>query len=183
MFELINSIITHFYKEVNMTVHFVYMWYDTIRRMFYVGQHTGSYDDQYTTSSRWLAGEIRYRPHDFKRRIIKTFHTKNEAQKYEGYLLTLIKPHEFGSKYYNMKQGKPIGTPSWNSGKSGIYTEEHRKRISDYRKGKPTTKGKRSAHSAENGKKGAAKLSTKATGRTREYREDGSWTWKYPEAN
>lgn len=159
------------------------MWYDTLRRMFYVGQHTGSYDDQYATSSRWLAGEIRYRPNDFKRRVIKTFQTKNEAQVYEGHLLTLIKPTEFGTKYYNMKQGKPLGTPSWNSGKSGIYTEDHRKRISDSRKGKSTTKGKPNPLAAENGKKGAAKLSVKATGRKREYLPDGSWTWKYPEAS
>lgn len=166
-----------------MTVHFVYMWFDRARKMFYVGQHTGSYDDSYTTSSRWLAGEIRYRPQDFKRKIIKSFETKNEAQIYEGYLLAMIKPCEFGIKYYNLKMGKPIGTAPWNKGKTGCYGEDHRKRISESRKGKPTTKGKPNPLSAENGKKGAAKLSAKATGRTREYLPDGSWTWKYPEAS
>jgi hypothetical protein len=34
---------------------------------------------------------------------------------------------------------------------------------------------------AENARKGAAKLSAKAKGRKRLYREDGSWTWFYPE--
>jgi hypothetical protein len=32
---------------------------------------------------------------------------------------------------------------------------------------------------AENGKKGAAKLADKCKGRKREYKEDGTWTWKY----
>ncbi len=183
MFELINSIVTHSYREINMTVHFVYMWFDRARKMFYVGQHTGSYNDCYTASSRWLAGEIRYRPHDFKRRIIRTFQTKNEAQKCEGYLLTLIKPQEFGIKYYNMKQGKPLGIPSWNSGKTGIYTDDHRNRISKARRGKPTTKGRPNPLAAANGKKGAAKLAAKATGRKRKYLPNGSWTWEYPVAS
>ena len=163
-----------------MTVHFVYMWFDKVRKMYYVGQHSGSYDDKYTSSSRWLSGEIRYRPHDFKRRIIKSFSTKNEAQKYEGYLISLIKSTEFGSKYYNQKQGKPLGVKSWNSGKSGLYSDEYRKKISDSKKGNTNTKGKPNPLSAENGRKGAFKMSQKAKGRKRKYLPDGSWTWEYP---
>lgn len=33
---------------------------------------------------------------------------------------------------------------------------------------------------AENGKKGASKLSEKVTGRKRLYKPDGTWTWEYP---
>jgi hypothetical protein len=33
---------------------------------------------------------------------------------------------------------------------------------------------------ANNARKGAEKLAAKAKGRTRLYKEDGSWTWQYP---
>ena len=54
------------------------------------------------------------------------------------------------------------------------------KKISDARKGKPTTKGKLNPLAAQSGKKGAVKLSQKAKGRKRKYLPDGSWTWEYP---
>jgi hypothetical protein len=41
-------------------------------------------------------------------------------------------------------------------------------------------KGLPNPQSAINGKKSAAKLSATVKGRTRLYREDGSWTWQYP---
>jgi hypothetical protein len=41
-------------------------------------------------------------------------------------------------------------------------------------------KGIKNPNAANNGKKGASKLSLAATGRTRSYKEDGTWTWKYP---
>lgn len=161
-------------------IHFVYMWFDKTRKMFYVGQHSGSLHDSYISSSRWLTAEIRYRPTEFKRRVVKIFSTKNEAQVYEGYLLKLISPHEFGTKYYNLKQGKPIGTPPWNKGKQGVYSDEYRRKLSEARKGKPTTKGRPNPFSAENGRRGAKKLSEQAKGRKREYLPNGKWFWKYP---
>ena len=164
-----------------MTVHFVYMWFDKSRKMFYVGQHSGSYDDQYTASSRWLAGEIKYRPQDFKRRIIKSFSTKNEAQKYEGYLLSLISESEWSIKYYNSKQGKPKGIKPWNAGKKNPYKQSTLDKMSKARIGKTSpTKGMTMPKSAENGRKSASKLSAKVTGRKRKYLQDGSWTWEYP---
>lgn len=42
-------------------------------------------------------------------------------------------------------------------------------------------KGIPNPHSADNARKGAEKLSAKVRGRTRLYKEDGSWTWQYPE--
>ena len=164
-----------------MAVHFVYLWFDKRRKMFYVGQHSGSYDDGYASSSRWLAGEIKYRPQDFKRRIIKSFSTKNEAQKYEGYLLTLITETEWGVKYYNTKQGKPKGIAPWNAGKK--QSPEHNRKISEARKGKPTTKGRPNPLAAENGRKGALKLSATVTGRKLSTREDGTRYWVYPVAS
>ena len=45
---------------------------------------------------------------------------------------------------------------------------------------KTWNKGLPNPTSADNGKKGAAKMAAIAKGRTRLYREDGSWTWQYP---
>jgi hypothetical protein len=41
-------------------------------------------------------------------------------------------------------------------------------------------KGLPNPTSADNARKGAAKLSAKVTGRKRLYKEDGSWVWQYP---
>jgi hypothetical protein len=41
-------------------------------------------------------------------------------------------------------------------------------------------KGLSNPQAAENARKGAVKLSAKVKGRTRLYKEDGSWTWQYP---
>lgn len=41
-------------------------------------------------------------------------------------------------------------------------------------------KGLPNSSAADNARKGASKLSAKVKGRTRLYKEDGSWTWQYP---
>ncbi len=165
-----------------MTTHFVYMWFDMNRKMFYVGKHSGSVDDGYTTSSKWLAGEIAYRPHDFKRRIIKTFETENEAQLYEGKLLACIKPHEWGRKYYNSKQGKPRGVAPWNKGKVGVISDETRAKLSAAKKGNPSNRGKKFDHltgenNVMNRPEQKKRMSDLAKGRKRQYKPDGTWTW------
>lgn len=159
---------------------FIYIWRDNVRKMYYIGSHEGSPDDGYVSSSHWLTAEIRYRPQDFKRRIIK-FVTSENLKIEEYRLLSYIKEHEFGSKYYNLKHGKPKGSSPWNKGKSNIYSAETLEKMSKARIGKSTTKGKPSPKSAENARKGAAKLSALASGRKRVYLEDGSWTWQYPQ--
>lgn len=161
--------------------YFVYIWHDKVRKMFYIGSHSGSITDNYLSSSGWLSAEIRYRPNDFRRKIIRYFNNKQDAVLYEYKLISLIKENEYGRKYYNLKQGKPKGVAPWNKGKEGIYSDEHRKKISESRKGKSTwNKGKQCLTSAENGRKSAAKVSATVTGRKRKYLPDGSWKWEYP---
>lgn len=158
---------------------FIYIWRDKVRNMYYVGSHEGSPDDGYISSSHWLSSEVRFRPNDFKRRIIKMIDIVD--MKTEEYrLLGMIKEDEFGKKYYNLKHGKPKGTSPWNKGKLNVYSEETKAKMSAARLGKPTTKGRSNPLAAENARKGAAKLANTVTGRTRLYREDGSWTWQYP---
>ena len=158
---------------------FIYIWRDKTRNMYYVGSHDGTIDDGYISSSHWLTAEVRYRPEDFKRRILKYVDLPNlKLEEYK--FINLIKDDEFGKKYYNLKQGKPKGIAPWNKGKTGVYSPEHRKRISEWRTGVATTKGKPNPQAADNGRKGAAKLSARVKGRTRLYKEDGTWTWQYP---
>jgi hypothetical protein len=158
---------------------FIYIWRDKIRNMYYIGSHDGLPDDGYISSSHWLTAEVRYRPSDFRRKILKFIDLSN--MKIEEYrILSMIKEKEFGKKYYNLKSGRKIGSIPWNKGTKGAYSEEYRAKIAASRKGKPTTKGKSNPAAAENGRKGAVTLAAKAKGRTRLYKEDGSWTWQYP---
>ena len=158
---------------------FIYLWRDSIRKMYYIGSHSGDPNDGYLSSSRWLNAEINFRPSDFKRKIIKFIPEENlKTEEYR--LLGYIKESEFGKKYYNLKHGKPKGTAPWNKGKTGIYTEEQRKNIADHRKGKPTTKGRKNPQAAINGTKGASKQSATVTGRKKKLLDNGTWTWEYP---
>jgi len=50
---------------------FIYIWFDRKRKMFYIGCHWGTLDDGYICSSKWMRDAYRYRPQDFKRRIIQ----------------------------------------------------------------------------------------------------------------
>ena len=82
---------------------FVYIWKDKKRKRFYIGSHWGTEDDGYICSSAKMNDNYRYRPHDFKRRIIAKITTNrhdllNEEQRW----LNMIKPQEFGFQYYNI---------------------------------------------------------------------------------
>lgn len=70
------------------------------------------------------------------------------------------------------------GVPA-NKGKS--MTEEQKSKISLSCIGRiPANKGKPSPKSADNARKGAAKVRDKALGRKRKYLPDGSWIWFKP---
>lgn len=155
------------------------MWYDKSRKMFYVGMHSGDTLDTYVSSSHWLNAEVKYRPSDFVRRIIKLHKTRTEAKRHEGKLLAMISDSEFGVKYYNYKHGAPKGTTPWNKNKP--MTDTHKKNLSISNSGREAwNKGMPNPTAAENGKKSAKKLSQTVTGRKRKYNADGSWTWTYP---
>ena len=160
-----------------MSTGFIYIWRDKIRNMYYIGSHNGSIDDGYISSSNWLTHEIKFRPKDFKRRIIKVLNV--EDLKLEEYrLIKMIKEHEFGTKYYNLKCGAPKGNVPVNKGIP--MSLEQRQKLSDAKKGKTAwNKGKPNLNAAANARKGASKLSTKATGRKMVIKPDGSRTWSY----
>ena len=159
--------------------HFIYIWLDKTRKMYYIGKHFGYLNDGYRCSSKWLNGEIRYRPDDFKRRIIKFCESEEEATYIERHLLSLIKEHEWGVKYYNLKPGAPKGTVPWSKGKKGFCSDETRRKISEANKGNTKTKGKSNPTAAASGKKGAAKQSSTKKGTKRVIR-DGRPRFAYP---
>ena len=116
--------------------YFLYIWLDHSRKMFYIGMHEGFISDDYVSSSRWFNGEYQYRPSDFKRKIIKMFNNRETARKEEARFLRMIKESEFGTKYYNLKNGRKKGSTPSNKGKP--MSDEQRKKISAAKLGKPS---------------------------------------------
>lgn len=50
---------------------FVYIWYDTKRRWFYIGSHSGNINDGYVCSNTRLKNAYKKRPTTFRRRILE----------------------------------------------------------------------------------------------------------------
>jgi hypothetical protein len=118
--------------------YFLYLWLDKSRKMFYIGMHEGFIDDDYVSSSRWFNGEYQYRPADFKRKIISMFNNRESARKEEARFLRMIKESEYGTKYYNLKNGRKKGSTPSNKGKP--MSDEQRKKISAAKLGKPSSR-------------------------------------------
>ena len=83
---------------------FVYIWFDTKNKRFYIGSHWGTEDDGYVCSSSWMKQAYSHRPHDFKRKIIsKVYESKSALLEEENRWLIMIKPSEIKIKYYNLR--------------------------------------------------------------------------------
>ena len=94
---------------------FIYVWYDILNKMYYIGSHWGYPDDGYICSSRWMLNNYKKRPQDFKRKIVKKIYTNRtdlliEEQKWIDMidpLKTVInnknnEKREKNVKYYNI---------------------------------------------------------------------------------
>jgi len=88
-----------------MKFGFIYLWYDTIRKKYYLGSHLGSLDDGYTGSNRRFQCAHKSRPETFKRRILETHEkiTSRDLLKREELWLKKIQPEELTVRYYNEK--------------------------------------------------------------------------------
>jgi len=105
---------------------------------------------------------------------------------------TDVRIANYGKSISNTKASNP--KTSWNKGNTG-GTNSQKGIPKPYQCGQnnPSSrpevrekiskalKGKSKPYAAETGKKSAAKISATVTGRKRLYREDGSWTWQYPQ--
>lgn len=88
-----------------MKFGFVYLWYDTKHKKFYLGSHLGTLDDGYTGSNRLFKSKYKSRPNSFKRRILESHNniSSKSLLEREQIWLNLIKPQELCTKYYNEK--------------------------------------------------------------------------------
>lgn len=83
---------------------FIYIWYDRKHKRYYIGCHWGTVDDGYICSSTWLKQGYKYRPGDFRRRILKRGIPRKNLLEEEYKWLNLIKDEELGKKYYNLSK-------------------------------------------------------------------------------
>lgn len=86
---------------------FVYIWFDSRRKMYYIGCHFGNESDGYICSSNRMRDAYRRRPKDFKRRILVSNISDRELMFEEEHRwLSLIEEEELGGKYYNLRKHK-----------------------------------------------------------------------------
>lgn len=81
---------------------FIYLWRDRKYNRYYIGSHWGTEDDGYICSSTWMRNSYNRRPDDFKRKTIEIVNCRENLYNVENKWLSLIKPHEIKTKYYNM---------------------------------------------------------------------------------
>jgi hypothetical protein len=82
---------------------FVYIWYDRKHKRYYIGCRWGREDDGYICSSPWMKQGYKYRPEDFRRKILSRVYTnKIDLLEEEYRWLSKIKKEELGKKYYNL---------------------------------------------------------------------------------
>ncbi len=117
---------------------YVYIWYDTRAKMFYIGGHKGPVEDNYICSSKMMLRAYKKRPETFKFRVLQFVEGDNKnLREAEQYWLDKIKDSELywtpnirnkSVRYYNMKKTSSGGNGLANKGK---------KRIGSPNKGKP----------------------------------------------
>lgn len=78
---------------------FVYIWYDSKRKKYYIGSHWGHEEDGYICSSRIMRKAFRRRPHNFKRRILEKTNDRKILLEIEDNWLKRVKRKE---RYYNL---------------------------------------------------------------------------------
>jgi hypothetical protein len=118
---------------------YVYLWYDTRAKLFYLGGHLGRVEDSYVCSSGTMNRAYKNRPETFKLKILEyTFGGVSELRAAEQRWLDLVKDEELllsgnvkngTARYYNVKKnaygGSIKGTnkgkshPPWNKGLRG----------------------------------------------------------------
>jgi hypothetical protein len=109
---------------------YVYLWYDTRAKLFYVGGHKGTVEDSYICSSVMMLRAYKKRPESFKFRVLEYIKGSNDdLRKAEQKWLDLIKEEELywtpniynkTVRYYNQKKNSSGGNGKSNKGKRKI---------------------------------------------------------------
>lgn len=103
---------------------FIYIWFNKVKRKFYLGKHSGLIDDGYICSSKIMKIDYNRNPEHFKRRILSYVYDIDGSQILDEELkwLSMIEDSELGKKYYNLKNknfGNTRGCKKsyvWNKG-------------------------------------------------------------------
>jgi group I intron endonuclease len=117
---------------------FIYLWYDSQNKKYYLGKHKGSPDDWYTHSSYvWPSFTKDNIPKGVRRRIL-AYGTEKEIAKLEHEFL-LNRKNKCWHRYYNLGIGDGVwidmtGPNNHMYGKK--HTEETRKKMSAALKGR-----------------------------------------------
>ena len=129
---------------------FVYLWYDSRSKMFYLGKHKGTPDDGYThSSSIWEHFSSDSVPEGVKRRVL-IYGSDKDMYELETKLL-LNRKEKCWDRYYNANICGDFYRPSESY---TPHTEESKRKISEAHKGKKLTeKTKRKMSKAALGRK------------------------------
>ena len=110
-----------------MSEAFVYIWYDALNKMYYLGKHKGSPDDTYTHSSTiWESFTKDCIPEGVTRRIL-AYGTHEEMCILEHELLVNRKKRCW-NRYYNESLGDPRYVDQWGDNnaqwKGGVWAND-----------------------------------------------------------
>jgi hypothetical protein len=115
-----------------MSESFVYLWYDALNKMYYLGKHLGVPTDNYAHSSvRMESFTMISKPAHMHRKIL-AYGTHDEMVELEHDLLVSRK-HMFGTRYYNGSASFPTAFPgkdhhNYKHGKYMISLSEEEKK-------------------------------------------------------
>ena len=105
---------------------FVYIWRNRRLNRYYIGSHWGTEDDGYICSNDAMREAHRRKPKAFRRRIVKKVHSREDLLIEEQRWLDMIKPEEYGKKFYNISSsanGSWAG--AWNPKFREKWMESH----------------------------------------------------------
>jgi hypothetical protein len=124
---------------------FVYIWYDSKYKRYYIGSHWGYETDRYICSSMWMRKSYQRRSDDFKRRILKSkISSKEDMHIEEQRWISMIKkeeiqPYTKTPRYYNLSLTVQYCGFNNLTGKKIPCSPERAAAISKAKKGKPLT--------------------------------------------
>lgn len=135
---------------------YVYLWYDTKAKLFYLGGHKGKVEDSYICSNTKMLNAYKKRPETFRFKVLEYVNGDNTAlREAEQRWLNMIDDSELywtpniynkTVRYYNQKKHSSGGNGSankgnsniggWNRGLKGVqtYSEETRLKMSQKKK-------------------------------------------------
>ena len=112
---------------MNIYTGYVYLWYDTKAKLFYLGGHKGKVGDSYICSNAKMLNAYKKRPNTFKFRVLEYVTGDNNTLRLaEQKWLDKIKDEELywipniyakTVRYYNQKKQSSGGNGSANLGK------------------------------------------------------------------